>query len=89
VVKTRSGENYKTTIITGGSRGLGRNTAVNLSRRDVDVMFTYHSNLAEAQSLDREAEANGRKAAAFQLDSGISACSMALWFPHPETASLN
>jgi NAD(P)-dependent dehydrogenase (short-subunit alcohol dehydrogenase family) len=62
--------NYKTAIITGGSRGLGRNTAVNLARRGVDVIFTYHSNAAEAQSLVREAEAIGTKATAFQLDAG-------------------
>ena len=65
-----SNGNYKTAIITGGSRGLGRNTAVNLARRGVDILFTYHSNTAEAQSLVREAEAIGRKAAAFQLDAG-------------------
>jgi NAD(P)-dependent dehydrogenase (short-subunit alcohol dehydrogenase family) len=65
-----SNGNYKTAIITGGSRGLGRNTAINLARRGVDILFTYHSNLAEAQSLIREAEATGRKAAAFQLDAG-------------------
>ena len=65
-----SNVNYKTAIITGGSRGLGRNTAVNLARRGVDVIFTYHSNGAEAQSLVREVEATGRKAAAFQLDAG-------------------
>jgi NAD(P)-dependent dehydrogenase (short-subunit alcohol dehydrogenase family) len=60
----------KTAIITGGSRGLGRNTASNLARRGVDILFTYNSNLAEAQSLIREVEAVGRKAAAFQLDAG-------------------
>jgi len=32
----------KTAIITGGSRGIGRNTAVNLARRGVNVIFTYH-----------------------------------------------
>jgi NAD(P)-dependent dehydrogenase (short-subunit alcohol dehydrogenase family) len=42
--------NDRTAIITGGSRGLGRNTAVNLARRGVDVIFTYHSNATEAQS---------------------------------------
>src|SRR3984893_19045401 len=62
--------NYKTAIITGGSRGLGRNTAINLARRGVDILFTYYSNLAEAQTLIRDAEASGRKAAAFQLDAG-------------------
>jgi NAD(P)-dependent dehydrogenase (short-subunit alcohol dehydrogenase family) len=60
----------KIAIITGGSRGLGRNTAVNLARRDVDVLFTYRSNQKEAENLIREAEAMGTKAAAFRLDTG-------------------
>jgi NAD(P)-dependent dehydrogenase (short-subunit alcohol dehydrogenase family) len=63
-------ESDKTAIISGGSRGLGRNTAVNLARRGVDVIFTYHSNSAEAQSLVGEIEAIGRKAVSFQLDAG-------------------
>jgi NAD(P)-dependent dehydrogenase (short-subunit alcohol dehydrogenase family) len=62
--------NSKTAIIAGGSRGLGRNTVVNLTRRGVDLIFTYHSNAAEGQSLVREVEAIGRKAVAFQLDAG-------------------
>jgi NAD(P)-dependent dehydrogenase (short-subunit alcohol dehydrogenase family) len=62
--------NDKTAIITGASRGLGRNTAMNLARRGVDVLFTYNSNLREAQRLIREVEAAGKKAAAFQLDAG-------------------
>ena len=33
--------NNKTAIITGASRGLGRNTAINLARRGVDILFTY------------------------------------------------
>jgi len=60
----------KTAIITGGSRGIGRNTAVNLAGRGVDIIFTYHSNQREAESLTREIEAIGRKAAAFRLDTG-------------------
>jgi len=60
----------KIVIITGGSRGLGRNTAVNLARRGVDVIFTYHSNQTEAEALIRETEAMGRKAAGFRLDTG-------------------
>jgi NAD(P)-dependent dehydrogenase (short-subunit alcohol dehydrogenase family) len=62
--------NGRTAIITGASRGLGRNTAIHLARRGVDVLFSYNSNLAEAQKLIREVEAAGRKAAAFQLDAG-------------------
>ena len=57
-------------IITGGSRGLGRNTAVNLARRGVSVIFTYRSNQKEADSLIREVEAMKRKAVGFRLDTG-------------------
>jgi len=57
-------------IITGGSRGLGRNTALHLARRGVDILFTWRARWEEADTLTREIEALGRKAAAFQLDSG-------------------
>jgi NAD(P)-dependent dehydrogenase (short-subunit alcohol dehydrogenase family) len=60
----------KIAIVTGGSRGLGRNTAVNLARRGVDILLTYRANRAEAESLIREVEGLGRKAVAFQLDNG-------------------
>lgn len=60
----------KIAIITGGSRGLGRNTAVNLARRGVDVIFTYRANQAEADTLGREIEGVGTKAAKFRLDTG-------------------
>jgi NAD(P)-dependent dehydrogenase (short-subunit alcohol dehydrogenase family) len=62
--------NNRTAIITGGSRGLGRNTALNLARRGVDIIFTYRANQADAESLIREIEAVGRNAAAFRLDTG-------------------
>jgi len=58
----------KIAIITGGSRGLGRNTAINLLQRGVDVLFTYRENQQEAASLIHEAEALGRRAQAFRLD---------------------
>jgi NAD(P)-dependent dehydrogenase (short-subunit alcohol dehydrogenase family) len=57
-------------LITGGSRGLGRNTAIHLARSGVDVVLTYHSNKAEADSAVAEIESVGRKAAALQLDTG-------------------
>jgi len=61
---------HKVAIITGASRGLGRNTAINLARRGVDIIFTYRANKAEANSLIREIEAVGGKAAALRLDTG-------------------
>jgi NAD(P)-dependent dehydrogenase (short-subunit alcohol dehydrogenase family) len=60
----------RTAIITGASRGIGRNTALNLARRDTDVIITYHSNAWEAETLIADVEALGRVAAAFQLDTG-------------------
>lgn len=60
----------KIAVITGASRGLGRNTAVNLGRRGTDLIFTYRSNREEAESLIREAEGMGRRAAALRLDTG-------------------
>jgi NAD(P)-dependent dehydrogenase (short-subunit alcohol dehydrogenase family) len=60
----------KTAIITGGSRGMGRNTAINLARRGVDVIFTYHSNQKEAEAVIGEIEAMRKKAATSRLDTG-------------------
>ena len=60
----------KIAIITGGSRGLGRNTAINLARRGVDVIFTYRANQTEGESFTREIEAMGQKATALRLDTG-------------------
>jgi NAD(P)-dependent dehydrogenase (short-subunit alcohol dehydrogenase family) len=60
----------KIALITGGSRGLGRNTAVNLARNGTDVILTYHSNKKEADSAVAEIVALGRKAIAIQLDTG-------------------
>ncbi len=57
-------------IITGGSRGLGRNTALNVARRGVDILFTWRANRQQAESLVGEVEAMGRKAAGFRLDTG-------------------
>ena len=57
-------------IITGGSRGLGRNTSVNLARRGVNVIFTYRSNQKEADSLIGEVEAMESKAPGSRLDTG-------------------
>lgn len=55
-------------LITGASRGLGRNTALNLADRGVDVILTYKGSEAEAFEVVRQIESRGRRAAALQLD---------------------
>lgn len=60
-------------LVTGGSRGLGRNIAVKLAEQGSDVILTYQRNEAEAHAAVREIEALGRRAVALQLDVGDSA----------------
>jgi NAD(P)-dependent dehydrogenase (short-subunit alcohol dehydrogenase family) len=55
-------------LITGASRGLGRNTAISLAGKGVDLIITYHSNRAEADSCVSEIQALGRKAVALRAD---------------------
>lgn len=57
-------------LVTGASRGLGRNTALAIARNGDDVVLTYRSNADEAHAVVAEIEAAGRKAAALQLDTG-------------------
>ncbi len=57
-------------VVTGGSRGLGRNTVISLAARGIDSVFTYRSNRDEADKVSAEVAATGRKATALQLDTG-------------------
>ena len=58
----------KIALVTGGSRGLGKNMALALATKGIDVVLTYHSNETEAANVVADIQAMGRKAAAFQLD---------------------
>jgi NAD(P)-dependent dehydrogenase (short-subunit alcohol dehydrogenase family) len=60
----------KIAIVTGGSRGLGRNTVLNLAKRGVDTIFSYHTNRVEADVVAAQAAEVGRRAIALQLDTG-------------------
>jgi len=57
-------------LVTGGSRGLGKNMAQRLARQGNDVIVTYLSKKEEAQAVAAEIEGMGRKAAALPLDVG-------------------
>ncbi len=63
----------KLALITGGSRGLGKSSALALADKGVDVVFTYHNNEVAAQEVVDGIEEKGGKAAALQLDIGDSA----------------
>jgi NAD(P)-dependent dehydrogenase (short-subunit alcohol dehydrogenase family) len=58
----------KIALVTGGSRGLGRNMAVAIAKKGIDVMLTYHTNKEAADEVVAEIESLGQKAVAFQLD---------------------
>ncbi len=57
-------------LVTGGSRGLGKNAALKLAAKGTGIILTYNSNVEEAQKVVREIEAKGVKAVALQLNVG-------------------
>jgi len=59
-------------LITGGSRGLGRNTALKLAEKGSDLIITYRNQRAEAETVVAQIEKLGRRAVALQLDVGDS-----------------
>jgi NAD(P)-dependent dehydrogenase (short-subunit alcohol dehydrogenase family) len=63
----------KITLITGGSRGLGRNAALAVAARGGDLIVTWRSRRDEADAVVAEAERLGARAVALQLDVGDSA----------------
>lgn len=58
----------KIALVTGGSRGLGRNMSIHLAKKGIDVVLTYHSNQSEAEKVVAEIKALGRNAYAYQLN---------------------
>ncbi|GAB3959582.1 SDR family oxidoreductase [Spirosoma harenae] len=58
----------KIALVTGGSRGIGKNMALSLAQKGIDVLLTYHSQQQEAQTTVAEIEALGQKAVALQLN---------------------
>lgn len=65
--KTSNMANPKIALITGGSRGLGKNMALALAQKGNDIIITYNSKEAEADEVVSEIEKMGRKAASIQL----------------------
>lgn len=62
----------KIALITGGSRGLGRNAALHLAEEGVGSIITYRSNRQEAETVAGMVASHGVGAAVLQLDTGES-----------------
>jgi NAD(P)-dependent dehydrogenase (short-subunit alcohol dehydrogenase family) len=58
----------KIALVTGGSRGLGKNMALSLAQKGIDVLLTYHSQQDEAEAVVAEIKSQGRQAAALRLN---------------------
>lgn len=58
----------KIALITGGSRGLGKNMAIHLVEQGRDIILTYRSKESEAAEVVSEISKKGGKAIALQLD---------------------
>lgn len=58
----------KIALVTGGSRGLGKNMALALAKKGIDVILTYNTNKEAADQVVSQIQALGRNASAFQLD---------------------
>lgn len=69
----------KIVVVTGGSRGLGKNMVLQLAQKGLDVMLTYNSKKEEALEVVKEIEQFGRKAAAVQLNVSDTASFDAFW----------
>lgn len=60
----------KIALVTGGSRGLGKNMALSLADKGINVILTYNSKAEEALEVVAQIEAKGQKAVALQLNTG-------------------
>src|SRR5450755_1145685 len=58
----------KVAIVTGGSRGIGKDIALALARMGIGIVLTYHSNKTEGERVAEEIQASGVVAVALQLD---------------------
>jgi NAD(P)-dependent dehydrogenase (short-subunit alcohol dehydrogenase family) len=61
----------KIALVTGGSRGLGKDMALSLAKKGLDVIVTYRSNKEQADEVVTEIKALGQNAAALHLDMSV------------------
>lgn len=62
--------NNKIALVTGGSRGLGKDMALRLAASGIDVIITYLTKEAEAQAVVEDIRQQGHRAATLPLNTG-------------------
>lgn len=65
-------EQNKIALVTGGSRGLGKDMVLNLAKNGIDIILTYNSKHEEAEAVVKQIEELGQKAVALKLNVGQS-----------------
>ena len=60
----------KIALVTGGSRGLGKDMALRLAEKGLDAIITYNSQQQDAEGVVAQIQKAGQKAAALQLNTG-------------------
>lgn len=63
----------KIALITGGSRGLGKDSALQLAKKGFNIIITYQTKKESAEEVVKDIEAIGQKAFAIQLDIATTA----------------
>ena len=58
----------KIALVTGGSRGLGKNMALSIAKKGLNVFITFNNNKEKADEVVKEIESLGQKATAIQLN---------------------
>ena len=58
----------KIAVVTGGSRGLGKDMALSMAKKGIDIILTYHTKKEEAGQVVEEIAQMGRKAVALSFD---------------------
>ncbi|SFW79898.1 SDR family NAD(P)-dependent oxidoreductase [Chitinophaga sancti] len=62
----------KIAFITGGGRGLGKDMALSLAKKGIDIILTYNSNKTEADAVAAEIQKAGQRAAVLQLNTATA-----------------
>lgn len=60
----------KIALVTGGSRGLGKDMALSLAKKGIDVILTYYSKKEDADKVVDAIKQLGQKAVALPFDAG-------------------